>query len=53
MIMPFRLPGSAMPPTERVTVTLPVDLVERIDRLESNRSRFVGLDGGPSTSPRR
>jgi hypothetical protein len=30
-----------MPPTERVTVTLPVDLVERIDRLERNRSRFV------------
>jgi predicted transcriptional regulator len=30
-----------MPPTERVTVTLPVDLVESIDRLERNRSRFV------------
>jgi hypothetical protein len=27
--------------TERVTVTLPVDLVERIDRLERNRSRFI------------
>jgi len=25
----------------RVTVTLPVDLVERIDRLEQNRSRFL------------
>lgn len=30
-----------MPATERVTVTLPADLVERIDRLERNRSRFV------------
>lgn len=27
--------------TERVTVTLPADLVDRIDRLERNRSRFV------------
>lgn len=27
--------------TERVTVTLPKDLVEGIDRLERNRSRFV------------
>jgi post-segregation antitoxin (ccd killing protein) len=26
---------------ERVTVTLPVDLVERIDQLERNRSRFI------------
>jgi len=25
----------------RVTVTLPADLVEDIDRLESNRSRFI------------
>jgi hypothetical protein len=30
-----------MAPTERVTVTLPVDLVESIDRLERNRSRFI------------
>lgn len=30
-----------MPTTERVTVTLPADLVERIDRLERNRSRFI------------
>lgn len=30
-----------MATTERVTVTLPVDLVERIDQLESNRSRFI------------
>lgn len=28
----------------RVTVTLPTDLVEQIDRLERNRSRFV-LEG--------
>jgi Arc/MetJ-type ribon-helix-helix transcriptional regulator len=27
--------------TERVTVTLPVELVEGIDRLERNRSRFI------------
>lgn len=30
-----------MASTERVTVTLPAGLVERIDRLESNRSRFI------------
>jgi post-segregation antitoxin (ccd killing protein) len=30
-----------MATTERVTVTLPIDLVERIDRLERNRSRFI------------
>jgi hypothetical protein len=27
--------------TERVTVTLPADLIEGIDRLERNRSRFI------------
>lgn len=27
--------------TERVTVTLPAELVDHIDRLERNRSRFV------------
>jgi hypothetical protein len=27
--------------TERVTVTLPVELVEGIDRFERNRSRFI------------
>ena len=26
---------------ERVTVTLPTDLVEKIDQLERNRSRFI------------
>ena len=30
-----------MATTERVTVTLPVELLERIDRLERNRSRFM------------
>jgi post-segregation antitoxin (ccd killing protein) len=33
-----------MPPsTARVTVTLPVELVEEIDRVEANRSRFVAV----------
>jgi hypothetical protein len=30
-----------MPPAERVTVTLRSDLLEEIDRLERNRSRFI------------
>jgi len=30
-----------MATTERVTVTLPIDLVEGIDRFEKNRSRFI------------
>jgi len=30
-----------MASTERVTVTLPIDLVEGIDRFERNRSRFI------------
>ncbi len=30
-----------MPMMERVTVTLPTDLVEKIDQLERNRSRFI------------
>ena len=30
-----------MATTERVTVTLPVEMVESIDRFERNRSRFV------------
>ncbi|HEU4582706.1 MAG TPA: hypothetical protein VFS67_30825 [Polyangiaceae bacterium] len=30
-----------MAATERVTVTLPLDLVEGIDRFERNRSRFI------------
>ena len=30
-----------MSTTERVTVTLPANLVEGIDRLERNRSRFI------------
>ncbi len=28
-------------PASRITITLPEDLVERIDRLERNRSRFI------------
>lgn len=30
-----------MPLMERVTVTLPADLVEDVDRVERNRSRFI------------
>jgi hypothetical protein len=30
-----------MATTERVTVTLPIELIESIDRVESNRSRFI------------
>jgi predicted transcriptional regulator len=30
-----------MPATERVTVTLPSELVKDIDRIERNRSRFI------------
>jgi len=30
-----------MATTERVTVTLPIDLVEGIDQFERNRSRFI------------
>lgn len=30
-----------MATTERVTVTLPADLLEAIDQLERNRSRFI------------
>jgi len=30
-----------MPTSERVTVTLPAELVDNIDRLEKNRSRFI------------
>ena len=29
------------PPAERVTVTMPSELVAGIDRIESNRSRFI------------
>ena len=30
-----------MPATERVTVTLPSEMLDSIDRLERNRSRFI------------
>jgi predicted transcriptional regulator len=35
------LTGGAVATTERVTVTLPIELIEHIDRLERNRSRFI------------
>jgi len=30
-----------MPPSERVTITLPADLLQEVDQLERNRSRFI------------
>jgi hypothetical protein len=30
-----------MAPSERVTVTLPADLLQEVDQLERNRSRFI------------
>ena len=30
-----------MPTTERVTVTLPTEMIDGIDRFEKNRSRFI------------
>jgi len=30
-----------MAPVERVTITLPADLLEKVDQLERNRSRFI------------
>lgn len=30
-----------MPPAERVTITLPADLLQEVDQLERNRSRFI------------
>jgi post-segregation antitoxin (ccd killing protein) len=30
-----------MPATERVTITLPAELLEEVDLLERNRSRFI------------
>jgi hypothetical protein len=35
------LPEAGMAATERLTVTLPVELVEGIDLYERNRSRFI------------
>jgi hypothetical protein len=34
-------PGGLTMPAARITITLPEALVERIDRLERNRSRFI------------
>ena len=42
-----------MAETERVTVTLAADLVERIDRLERNRSRFIAEAVGHELERRR
>ena len=42
-----------MATTERVTVTLPAELVERIDRLERNRSRFIAQAVGHELLRRR
>jgi post-segregation antitoxin (ccd killing protein) len=41
MILRFIISETEMATTERVTVTLPAELVESIDRLEKNRSRFI------------
>ncbi len=30
-----------MPPSERVTITLPAGLLQEVDQLERNRSRFI------------
>ena len=43
MIIPKRIPESKMATTERVTITLPADLIESIDRFERNRSRFIAV----------
>ena len=42
-----------MPTTERITVTLPTELVASIDHLEKNRSRFIleAVDRSPLSSP--
>ncbi|MDP2954880.1 MAG: ribbon-helix-helix domain-containing protein [Longimicrobiales bacterium] len=42
-----------MATTERVTVTLPAELVESIDRLERNRSRFIAEAVGHELVRRR
>jgi hypothetical protein len=41
MIIRKRISETPMATTERVTVTLPAGLLVRIDRLDSNRSRFI------------
>lgn len=42
-----------MPSVERVTITLSSDLVEGIDRLERNRSRFIAQAVGNELARRR
>ncbi len=39
--------------TERVTVTLPADLLEEVDGLERNRSRFITQAGEHEVARRR
>jgi Arc/MetJ-type ribon-helix-helix transcriptional regulator len=41
MIILLIILEATMATTERVTVTLPAELVDDIDRLEKNRSRFI------------
>jgi hypothetical protein len=41
MIILWSILEAGMATSERVTVTLPVELVEGIDRYERNRSRFI------------
>jgi hypothetical protein len=41
MIISFLISEALMSSTERVTVTLPVELIADIDRYERNRSRFI------------
>ena len=41
MLYGMIIPGFIMPTNERVTVTLPTEVVRDIDRLERNRSKFL------------
>ncbi len=41
MIIPLIISEVLMATTDRITVTLPIDLVAEIDRFERNRSRFI------------
>ena len=40
-LLTFLAMARTAPPTERVTVTMPGELVAGIDRIEGNRSRFI------------
>ena len=41
MILSVNVLREVMAAIERVTITLPADMVRKIDRLEKNRSRFI------------